>query len=231
MLHHPDKLIIYSSRIPLLARFSPFAMVLFAMMFLVESPTSQPWLKISMLFVFSFFCWRQSSLGVFRPYVIIGDSGVSWSTPLGITPSLCPWSQIEACARVNETDRRILRIFVAPETTRIPTITDQRIIAPLVFMRCLAPLLTKPNSRDYFDIDFDLADKPEQSLETAYHACAGWITATHGLAGTDSSIRGFGEVFGMKNFANARQVVRIMASLTIFIPTLLIISLIFRMLK
>jgi len=39
----------------------------------------------------------------------------------------------------------------------------------------------KPGAENYFDIDFNLAEKPEQSLEQAFQACAGWIAETRTL--------------------------------------------------
>jgi len=96
------------------------------------------------------------------PIVVIDGFGISNIFKGSDCP--LPWSCIEACACLHDERRRILRIFLRqPDPHRdIPK----------------ARQTSGPEAKTYFDIDFCGADKSEQALDDAVHACARWIAAT-----------------------------------------------------
>ena len=117
-------------------------------------------------------------------------SGLSWA----FRRARLPWLQIEACAFRSDNGRRILRIFRRARTKRTLAIGDPQDVAGSFLTRSFASLTTKLRIPDYFDIDFNVAENPEQSLEKAFRACAAWIAATPDPSVTDSPVREFVEL-------------------------------------
>jgi hypothetical protein len=187
---HPNKLLIVRNWRSFLAQFWLCLISYLPIMYFVEDPN---WQIAAILCLLGFLCVLRLLVGFFRTFVVIDDKGVSWLASSGLETSRCEWRQIEACACKNESGQRILRIFLRQSAEKTPTDHSQDVAAP-ASTRYIAPLVIKPWGRKYMDINFNLAEKPEQSLDIALQACARWIIAMRESSITGSPIRDFGEL-------------------------------------
>jgi hypothetical protein len=213
----PEKLLIARSWKSFLAQLWPIAFTLF-----VFALGGGDW-RFDVIFALIMSSSWMSRLfgGFFRTFVVMDDLGVSWITAPWPEPFRCEWREIEACARKNQDGRRILRFFLCRKTEGTPSGDPPGFRAPL---RVPEHLIAEAN---YFDIDFDFADKPEESVETAFQACAGWI-ATREAGSTDRPIREFGEVSrsDAKKLADARKMEAAFANVTLSLAMIFIFLLI-----
>jgi hypothetical protein len=192
----PDKLVFWRSSRSFWDRFfQPFLTLLGVLLpFFASKPDLFTftllcaWASVCLYLLFEGFSWR---------FVVIDDSGISWF--FGRRRDKMLWSQVDACAYRNENGRRILRIFPRPGTNSFVSRDDARNLTPLKRILALhAKKFGLANSIDInfdnsIDIDFELADKPEQSLERAFQTCVKCIVAMRDPSQTGRSIRDFVE--------------------------------------
>jgi hypothetical protein len=174
MLRQPERLRISHKRNLVLWRCALFVFPFLGnLLAFVRAPN---WFAAVSLFIFGSLWLILLYLNFVRWYVVVDELGISYlARRLG---AVLPWSQIEACARKSENGRRNLRIFLRQGAETMPTAVQTPNGAADIFTRYIEHLLVKPGAENYFDIDFNLAEKPEQSLEEAFQACLAWIAAT-----------------------------------------------------
>jgi hypothetical protein len=133
----------------------------------------------------SVWSWRKKPES--RKYVIFNEAGVWVSKRPG---GVLPWSYVEACASKNERGLRILRLFPRAEA---PPAAWPKKAEPAQWGRSRARLIKVDHVEPHFDIDFSLAEEPEQSLANAFAACVSWIAAKRDSSVTSPPIRDFGD--------------------------------------
>lgn len=196
----PEKLVILRSWISTLAQFLPFLLLWIGYQRFTNAPK---WFDAIGLFFTGVWCLNVLYFGFSRQYVVIDDSGVRRTLPL----SRRRWSQIEACACRNEKGQRILRIFLLQDTAKTPPPADCQEIMAAASARNPSSHVKSAMAESYFDIDFNLAERPQQSLEKAFQTCVGFIAATRARSATDSPIREFVEDWPIKTPTNWPKVI------------------------